>query len=133
MNGFQRVLAVIQTPAFIWTAVVLFTAWIVFQAVTARPPENIETLPIFLLSMPFFMVKISVYAGFALMLNWVFNRVRASKWYDGPGAGEEMAVVRARMGTTNECANDAMACAIQFLANAILIATVMAMMFLLAG
>ena len=133
MNGLRPVLDFIQRPYVMWALVALFTVWIVYEVLTARPPDNVQTIGVFLLSMPFFMVKIGLYAAFALFLNWIFNRIRASKWYDGPGAGEEMAAIRARVGTTDECANDAVACALQFLANAILIATVMAMMFYMAG
>ena len=82
-----------------------------------------------------FAIKCAVVAVIALALVWGTQAVRALPWFDMNGAGEEMALIRKRVGmsadTDTEMPNDAIACAIQYSGTTILIAIVLLAFFLM--
>ena len=113
-------------------------AWVVLAAffagnllgVLMGGDDGKSGLAVFIASIPLFTVQIFVLAIFGLLINWFVGQVRSQDWYDGNGAAVELGKIRDRVGSEDEKPGDNEACGRQFMANTILIATIILAFFL---
>lgn len=102
----------------------------VYVAVSAAW-HGTDTIGQFLRDHHIFAIQALAILVLVLFLAWVTLWVRTFSWFDRHGSSVELKVVHRRVGTPIEKPGDAIAIAIQYAANTILIAAMFAAIFLM--
>ena len=92
---------------------------------------GLETLVAFLGSTALFTISSLILLVAVLLQVWIIQKIRSGSWYDGSGAGTEMAKIRARIGTEYEQPGDARAVAEQYKSTTLLVAALYAVYFVI--
>lgn len=77
----------------------------------------------FLVHLPLLTLQLTGVVALALLFNWVVLWVRGRRWYDALSPAGELTKVQARIGTPKEQPNDPISIGLQWLGNAVVLAT----------
>ena len=112
------------------TAIAIIIGFVLF-IVLGNNVEHKNAFIVTLVLMPLFCIQVLLLTIPALAINYLVLWVRSRKIYDEHGPVRELKMVQDRAGTDSEKEYDSVALGIQFLANSILIATVILCFFLM--
>ena len=112
------------------TAIAIIIGFVLF-IVFGNNAEHQNAFIATLVLMPLFCVQVLLLTIPALAINYLVLWVRSRKIYDEHGPVRELKMVQDRVGTDSERPYDSIALGLQFLANSILIATVILCFFLM--
>lgn len=93
--------------------------------------SHLKSLKAFFIILPLFALQIIMLIKVALFGNYIVLYIRSRKWYDEHGPVNQLKSIQDRIGTKDEKPHDAVAMAIQFAGNSLLIAVMLLCFFLM--